>query len=246
MLEVTKNVIEEHFKDEAQIIYNASLAIQKALEDLYESGKAQLPEEAVLEDIAKNLDISERIRANKSFGEKLEILFNEYLPFYQEIRAKYSDFMPSEIIAQIRSGEKYIEGFKHYITIATAFDTASKEPKESSRFCKIYFVMFHFSDLVEQYVSYFPDWLLNICETTAKTLLTDSIHQLDRTDLSQEMTNYLKLIKNIARGILWQIEDYKKDKKYPVEELLNWLELAPRWAGDDFEECLDYVNQARK
>lgn len=37
----------------------------------------------------------------------------------------------------------------------------------------------------------------------------------------------------------------EKEKSHTVGKLLNWLETAPTWAGDDAEECLEYVNRVR-
>jgi hypothetical protein len=46
---------------------------------------------------------------------------------------------------------------------------------------------------------------------------------------------------------LWQLEKQpKQEAKYTIGNLLNWMKTAPPWAGDDFEECLEYVNQVRK
>ncbi|PPJ64358.1 hypothetical protein [Cuspidothrix issatschenkoi] len=48
-----------------------------------------------------------------------------------------------------------------------------------------------------------------------------------------------------AQAIL-EIEQQKKQHQNTVESLLDFLKTSPAWAGDDFEECLEYVNQVRK
>jgi hypothetical protein len=30
-----------------------------------------------------------------------------------------------------------------------------------------------------------------------------------------------------------------------IKSLLNYVETAPSWSGDDFEECLEYINDVR-
>ena len=46
---------------------------------------------------------------------------------------------------------------------------------------------------------------------------------------------------------LWQLgEPHKQEAKYTIGNLLNWMKTSPPWAGDDFEECLEYVNRVRK
>ena len=43
-----------------------------------------------------------------------------------------------------------------------------------------------------------------------------------------------------------EIEKQKKQHQNTVESLLDFLKTSPKWAGDDFEECLEYVNQVRR
>jgi hypothetical protein len=35
-------------------------------------------------------------------------------------------------------------------------------------------------------------------------------------------------------------------RKNTVESLLDFLKTSPKWTGDDFEECLEYVNEVRR
>lgn len=37
-----------------------------------------------------------------------------------------------------------------------------------------------------------------------------------------------------------------KQRQNTVESLLNFLQTSPGWVGDDFEECLEYVNEVRR
>ena len=48
-----------------------------------------------------------------------------------------------------------------------------------------------------------------------------------------------------AQAIL-EIEQQKKQSQNTVESFLDFLKTSPKWAGDDFEECLEYVNQVRR
>lgn len=34
--------------------------------------------------------------------------------------------------------------------------------------------------------------------------------------------------------------------KNTIGNLIDWMKTAPPWAGDDFDECLEYVNRTRK
>ncbi|HEY9908464.1 MAG TPA: hypothetical protein V6D18_12760, partial [Thermosynechococcaceae cyanobacterium] len=62
----------------------------------------------------------------------------------------------------------------------------------------------------------------------------------------QELKAYLVAIKNAARSLLWQIDNYEKERKFPVKDLMDWLDTSPGWAGDDFDECLDQINRERQ
>ncbi len=48
-----------------------------------------------------------------------------------------------------------------------------------------------------------------------------------------------------AQAIL-EIEQQKKQHQNTVGSLLDFLKTSPEWAGDDFEECLEYVSQVRR
>jgi len=46
-----------------------------------------------------------------------------------------------------------------------------------------------------------------------------------------------------------ELQLYKEAKKLAdfstIKSLLNYVETAPSWSGDDFEECLEYINDVR-
>jgi hypothetical protein len=113
-----------------------------------------------------------------------------------------------------------------------------------ARFKNFYAGMIELSEVSEKYIPYFPDHLIETIKNIALSFFAGStLELLEQSTISQEVVDYIAAIKNTARGILWQIDNYKKGKKHPVGELLDWLETAPSWTGDDFEECLEYVNQ---
>lgn len=111
---------------------------------------------------------------------------------------------------------------------------------------KIYTGMVQLSEVLEHYILYFPKRSVGIIKKIAIAILERSTIQPEQSNISQEAVNYLIALKNTARGVLWQLDNYRVEKKHTVGELLNWLDTAHGWAGDDFEECLEYINRTRK
>jgi hypothetical protein len=107
-----------------------------------------------------------------------------------------------------------------------------------ARFKNFYAGMIELSEVSEKYIPYFPDHLIETIKNIALSFFAGStLELLEQSTISQEVVDYIAAIKNTARGILWQIDNYKKGKKHPVGELLDWLETAPSWTGDDFEDA---------
>lgn len=225
-----------------------SLASTKvALERLYESGAGQFPKEEILDDLIKIVNISERMKATEDFGEKIKIFFSEYQTFSNKFRTKYSDFVPSEAVKKIEAGERYTEGLTELLVAQDYIIQGFGDKDQVSQAEKIYTGMVKLSEVSEKYIFYFPERLIDISiKNIALEILADSTLQPEQSDISQKLIDYLTAIKNTARGVLWQLDNYKKGKKHPVGELVAWLETAPSWTGNDFEECLEYVNQVRK
>lgn len=232
--------------DDGEIIVDSLASTKLALEHLYESGKGQLPREEILNDLMKIAEVSEQIKSTNNFGEKMKIFFSEYQTLSNQLNAKYSDFLPTRAVRKLEAGERYIEGFKMLLIaqeyMLQAFD--DKNPVEQAG--KLYTGMVKLSEVLEQYLSYFPEQLIQVTKNIALAFLADPALQPEQPDISQEVVNYLTALKNTTRGVLWQLDNDKKERKHTIGELLDWLETAPGWAGDDFEECLEYVNRVRK
>lgn len=227
-------------------IVDTLASIKLALERLYESGAGQFPKEEILDDLIKIVNISERIKATEDFGEKIKIFSSEYQTFSNQVRTKYSDFLPSEAVKKIEAGEKYTEGLKKLLVAQEYIRQGFGDKDQVSQAEKIYTGMVKLSEVSEKYIFYFPERLIDILKNIALEILADSTLQPEQSDISQELIDYLTAIKNTARGILWQLDNYKKGKKHTTGELVYWLETAPSWAGNDFEECLEYINRLRK
>lgn len=246
MLTATEDSIRSLSEENSENIVNTLASAKLALEQLYESGKGQFSREEVLDDLRKIVEISGRIKSTENLGEKMKIFFEKYQMLSHRLKTKYNDFFPSRVVKKLEAEEKYMEGFKRLLIaqeyMLQAFD--DKEPVDQAG--KLYTGMVKLSEVLEQYILFFPEWLIESIKTIALGFLADPAIQPEQPSISQEVVNYLTSLKNTSRGILWQIYNYKQEKKRTVGKLLNWLETAPVWAGDDFEECWEYVNQTRK
>lgn len=246
MLTATEDSIRSLSDENSENIVNSLASAKLAIEQLYQSGKGQFSREEILDDLMKIGEISERIKETNSLSDKMNIFSKEYQIFSKQLRTKYSEFLPSRAVRELESVEKYIEGLEK-LMIAQGYMLLGFDDKDPvNQAGKIYTGMVKLSQVLEQYILYFPERLIEITKNIALAILADPTLQPERPGISQEVVNYLTALKNTSRGVLWQIDNYKKEKKHTVGELLNWLETAPSWAGDDSEECLEYVNRTRK
>lgn len=233
-------------KDDGEIIIDGLASTKLALECLYESGVGQFPREDVLDDLMKIVEISERIKSTDNLEEKINIFLCEYQKLSHQIKTKYSDFLPKRVLRKIEVGEKYAEGLKKLLIAQRYMLQAFDDIDIVDQARKLYTGIVMLSEVLEYYIPYFPVQLIEIIKNAAIEILADPSLQPEQFKLPLSATNYLIALKNTTRGVLWQLENDKKEKKHTVGELLDWLETAPGWAGDDFEECLEYVNRVRK
>lgn len=246
MLTVTEGSIKSLSEDDSEIIIHGLTSTKLALECLYESAEEQFSRDELRDDLMKIVEISERIKSTKNLGEKMNIFFSKYQTFSQQLKIKYSDFLPSRVVTKLEVEEKYMEGFKKLLIAQMYMLQAFDEKNLIDQAGKLYTGVVKLSEVLEDYISYLPERLIEIIKNIALAFLADPSLQPEQTELPQTAVNYLIALKNTVRGILWQLENYKKEKKYTVGEMLDWLETAPGWTGDDFEECLEYVNRVRK
>jgi hypothetical protein len=82
-----------------------------------------------------------------------------------------------------------------------------------------------------------PDKLHNI-QSLAKTIIV-KLKPLNNIYMATKIIS-------TAKAMLWEIEQQKKWHQNTVGSLLDFLQTSPGWVGDDFEECLEYVNEVRR
>ncbi|MEH2362009.1 hypothetical protein [Nostoc sp.] len=115
----------------------------------------------------------------------------------------------------------------------------------------LYSSMFYVLEILEDEDVYLiPKNALKNIETTSEALSSNKgwreyIKTLPIDDNEQNIKNYINSIRHVAKAILWEL---KKIKKYQpnVQSLLKFIQSPPEWKGDDFEECLDFINEERR
>jgi hypothetical protein len=227
-------------------LVNGLATAKLALEQLSKSGTGQLSREEIRDDLIKLVETSEHIKSTDNLAEKTKVFFSEYKPLSKHLRTKYSDLLPSRVVKKLEAEDKYMEGFKELLITQVYMLQAFSDENPVDQAEKLYTGMVKLSNVLEQYISFFPEQLIENIKTIALEFLADPTLQPDQPGLFPEVANYLTAIKHTSRGLLWQLENYQKHKKNTVGELLNWLDSAPTWKGDDLDECLEYVNITRK
>lgn len=250
MLEATKDSIRLLSEATSDAIVDSLVLTRSVLEELYKSGEGGFSPEELQQDLATYQQTIRRIKSasDNQLEEQLAVLTSDGQGFLKHFREKYSDFLPMALINSYKALDKKIEGIeKVYSTVDLVL--SSLEDLNPDSLSTIHSGLAILSEHLEQYISYFSSKgkLIEALKALVARILISTVSALDEIDAqASEERNYLIGVKNTARSILWQIDNYEEEKKSTVGDLLNWLETSPDWAGDGFEECLDYVNRTRK
>ena len=82
-----------------------------------------------------------------------------------------------------------------------------EEIDQVHQYGKLYTGMVRLSELVEEYLLYFPQHLIECIKNIALAFLNDSSLKPDRANQNESVFLYLISLKNTARAVLWQIEE---------------------------------------
>jgi hypothetical protein len=255
MIEATKDSIRLLSEATSDAIVDRLAESKAVLEELYRSSMGEFSPEEVRQDWAVLLESAERVKEQIKSVSNLEELVeltaivSESKPLFEKQVSKYSDFLPDRIIKQFEIQYKEIEGLgKLAPTLILISSKYSEEISDDQISMRFYSDLSSWPEILEQYGSYFPKNLVDALRLTSSRLLSELTSLLEKTGspYSQELIDYIVALNNTVKSVLWQIDNSEKEKKSSVGDLLNWLETSSGWAGDDFEECLDYVNRTRK
>ncbi|MBW4541673.1 MAG: hypothetical protein KME43_21375 [Myxacorys chilensis ATA2-1-KO14] len=224
-------------------------AARHAFQEAYEANAAEIPREQFLSDLEKLDQAFDLLKSASSVTDKHTVLTKHYIPLVKELAQRYSDFLPDEVsrklIAPVMIRVAMFQLLEAVNMMVSAMED-EQEPRDQAGM--LYTALIKMSETLEKYIKYLSVRLREQLRAIANMHLSDPDPAFNPDSYPSDPTAYSYMIglKNTARSILWQLDNYQEETKYTVKGLLDWAETRPGWAGDDFEECLDYVNRARK
>lgn len=208
MTVTTENSIRALPSNSDEVMLGELSSIKHALERLFESDEARIPKEEFFNDLLKIVEVSERIREVQNLRQKVDIYYSEYSPLLNEFKAKYSDFLARDIFKEIEAHKKYMDGLRELIIAQGIMLIAFEEEIDKVRqYGSLYTGMVGLSELVEEYLVYFPQDLIEYVKNIALAFLHDTGLKPDRANQNESVFSYLVGLKNTARAVLWQIEE---------------------------------------
>lgn len=116
--------------------------------------------------------------------------------------------------------DNYLQGFIELIRVKKILlDASLKSTDKSAQYNRICFGLTILSEIIiEKYIGYFPHNYLESFKMIAKAFLNDPSLQPEKTSQFKQV---LISLKNTARAILWQIQEYENQETKP----LNWTDF---------------------
>jgi hypothetical protein len=235
----TENSIRALPLNSEEVMFGELNLTKDALEGLFESDEAQIPKEELFNDVLKIIEVSERIKEAETFRQKSDIYYSEYRPLSDEHKVKYSDFLARDVFREIEVYEKYIDGLKELIIAQGVMLLAFEDETDQVHQCgTLYTGMVRLSELVEEYLLYFPPKLIEHIKNIASSFLNDSSLEPHKATQNEPVFSYLIGLKNTARAILWQLEEHR------VKNEESRLTVTPAMNPDLDREIQIQRNQA--
>jgi hypothetical protein len=112
------------------------------------------------------------------------------------------------------------------------------------------------SELLEEYLLYFPQDLIEYVKNIALAFLNDSSLKPDKANHNESVFSYLVGLKNTARAVLWQIEENRTRSEKPrsIDSHSNQIfsremqiqknQAAMNWAKSRLEQ-IESIRQAK-
>jgi len=217
MTVTTENSIRALPSNSEEVMFDELNSIKHSLEKLFASDEARIyKEESFNDDRLKIVEVSERIREAQHLRQKFDIYHSEYRPLLNVIKAKYSDFLARDTFKEIEAREKFLDGLRELIIAQGIMLIAFEEKIDIVRkYGSLYTSMVGLSELLEEYLLYFPQDLIEYVKNIALAFLNDSSLKPDKANQNESVFSYLVGLKNTARAVLWQIEENRTRSEKP-------------------------------
>lgn len=220
---------------------------KSVLEKSYDSGISGIPGERLPEDIERLMVVSDHIKSAENLLDKIDILQSEYEPLAKEMRARYADFLTAELVEKIEGSEACQKASREMLLAQGLMIHAFHNTEDAAEQAGLlYGGLVKISEALEKYIKYFSPQARENARKTANSFLKDSTYNPDNYTDQSRTKSYMIALKSTARAVLWQLDRYQEEAKNTVEGILDWIRISPGWSGEDFDDCLDYVNQVRK
>jgi len=216
MTVTTENSIRALLSNTEEVMLGELSLIKHSLEKLFASDEARISKEESFNALLKIVEVSERIREAKDLRQKFDIYYSEYRPLLNVFKAKYSDFLARDTFKEIEAHEKYIDGLRELIIALGMLLLAFEEEIDLvHQYGKLYTGMVGLSELLEEYLLYFPQDLIEYLKNIILAFLNDSSLKPDKANQNESDFSYLVGLKNTARAVLWQIEENRTRSEKP-------------------------------
>jgi len=217
MTVTTENSIRALPSNSEEVMFDELSSIKHSLERLFASDEARISKEESFNDLLKIVELLERIREANDLRQKIDIYYSEYRPLLNVFKAKYSYFLARDTFKEIEAHEKFLDGLRELIIAQSIMLIAFEEKIDLvHKYGSLYTGIVRLSELLEEYLLYFPQDLIEYVKNIALAFLNDSSLKPDKANQNESVFSYLVGLKNTARAVLWQIEENRtRSEKQP-------------------------------
>ena len=148
---------------------------------------------------------------------------------------KYQESFSQNFLRQVKyCGQWFLGTGKQYEIYAFTKRVSKPPERDVIRFVKL------MTDFVENYWQTHPEKIL---EQEKYALL---LSEADKTKMSDE---FKKANQKFINSVLIAADKVRlkklKDSSKNAKQLIDWMINSPKWQGDDFDECLEIVENSR-
>jgi len=216
------------------------------LEEIFNSNHTQPPQD-FFEQIELLIKLSDEVRQTNDFSYQMD-LAKRINKEVREFILKFQDFLPNESLKEFDISEINFKQIKAELAIRLTIQKFTElygEENTQNKDMVLYNFLRELSVLLEKYIPYLSEEVLQAIRQFAKGV----INSLDKHHKDEKIEWVFSIFKNVAKGILWEIDSYitKRKEIFPrTKSIIKFLEEKPGWEWDnDLEECLKYVNEIR-
>jgi hypothetical protein len=227
------------------------ISIKQELTKIFQSEDNRDKKEEIFKDLSLIGEVLVKVKQPEILNKKKLELIDETINMLTNFKAKYSDFFHSEVFQKIESLELQLEAFKQ-IALSFAFlETNSSPQNNANESPQVFKALDKMLQTIESYSSHIPGSVIQSLRVLAITVIDiNKAQENTKENYSEDTSNSIRAINNVAKAILWEIKKIEDNNKDPggsssVGSLLEYIKTSPVWVGDDFNECLEDINRNR-